>query len=167
MKHTHRIYTKLGFLLAAISVILGAFGSHFLKGLLSEQDLNTFDIGVRYQMMHAMAIIIISLSHRKFDESKLDNILGLFIIGIVIFSGSLYLLSTRSLLGIESIKFIGAITPVGGIAFIFAWLFLFFKGFGPEKDSVGSGISGSENSDRHRHRKSKHNKKGEDSQADS
>lgn len=133
MKHTHRIYTRLGFLIAAIGVILGAFGSHVLKELIGESELNTFDTGVRYQMIHALAIIIISLNHRKFDESKLDLALGLFLTGIIIFSGSLYLLATRSIWGDDSFRIIGAITPLGGVAFISGWLLLFFKGFAPEE----------------------------------
>jgi uncharacterized membrane protein YgdD (TMEM256/DUF423 family) len=136
MKHTHRIYTRLGFLIAAFGVILGAFGSHVLKELIGESELNTFDTGVRYQMIHALAIIIISLNHRKFDESKLALALGLFFTGIVIFSGSLYLLSTRSIWGDDSFKIIGAITPLGGIAFISGWFLLFFKGFASEEGNI-------------------------------
>ena len=151
MKHTHRIYTRLGFLIAAFGVILGAFGSHVLKELIGESELNTFDIGVRYQMIHALAIIIISLNHRKFDESKLGLALGLFFTGIVIFSGSLYLLSTRSIWGDDSFKIIGAITPLGGIAFISGWLILFFKGFASEEGNME--IETTESKPRkHRHR---------------
>jgi uncharacterized membrane protein YgdD (TMEM256/DUF423 family) len=133
MKHTHRIYTKLGFFFAGLSVVLGAFGSHILRDYITETDVATFETGVRYQFMHALTIIIISLAHRKFDETKLDIILGLFILGIVIFSGSLYLLATREIWGKESFKVIGAITPIGGLAFISAWVLLLLKGF-PKND---------------------------------
>lgn len=163
MKHTHRIYTRLGFLVAAFGVILGAFGSHVLKELIGEAELNTFDIGVRYQMIHALAIITLSLSHRKFDEKKLQLALGLFFTGIIIFSGSLYLLATRSIWGDDSYRIIGAITPLGGIAFISAWLILFFKGFLP--DAKTEELSAENNSDqnrsRRRHRSSQSEKSGE------
>ncbi len=137
MKHTHRIYTKFGFFFAGLAVILGAFGSHILKELIHESDLATFETGVRYQFMHALIIIIVSLAHRKFDESKLDLILGFFILGIFIFSGSLYLLATREIWGNDSFKVIGAITPLGGVAFISAWFLLLFKGF-PKEEEEGS-----------------------------
>ncbi|OYU96141.1 MAG: hypothetical protein CFE21_06940 [Bacteroidetes bacterium B1(2017)] len=153
MKHTHRIYTRLGFLLAAIGVILGAFGSHVLKELIGESELNTFDTGVRYQMIHALAIIILSLSHRKFDENKLDLTLGLFLAGILIFSGSLYLLATRSIWGDDSYRIIGAITPLGGIAFISGWLLMFFKGFLPEESKFDDSTSSTQSSSSRKHRK--------------
>ena len=153
MKHTHRIYTRLGFLLAAFAVVLGAFGSHILKEMIGEAELNTFDIGVRYQMYHALAIIILSLSHRKFEETKLDVSLGLFIAGIMIFSGSLYLLATRNIWGDDSYRILGAITPLGGVCFISGWLLLFFKGFLPDDTALGSEVASSESKSKRRHRK--------------
>jgi uncharacterized membrane protein YgdD (TMEM256/DUF423 family) len=102
-------------------------------------------------MIHALAIIIISLNHRKFDESKLDLALGLFLTGIIIFSGSLYLLATRSIWGDDSFRIIGAITPLGGVAFISGWLLLFFKGFAPEEDAQKI-ETGETKSRKHRHR---------------
>jgi uncharacterized membrane protein YgdD (TMEM256/DUF423 family) len=155
MKHTHRVYTKLGFFFAGLSVVLGAFGSHFLRDFISELDVATFETGVRYQFMHALAIIVISLAHRKFDESKLDIILGLFIIGIIIFSGSLYLLATRELWGNDSFKVIGAVTPLGGLAFISAWTLLLFKGFPKEEAHSHKDDSSSNSSRRHRKHRNK------------
>lgn len=158
MKHTHRVYTRIGFLFAATGVMLGAFGSHVLRDHIGEAELHTFDTGVRYQLIHAVAIIALSLAHRKFDEKKLDFALGLLITGVIIFSGSLYLLATRNLWGDDSYRIIGAITPLGGISMIGGWLLLFFKGFVPEdvpNPSEREGGSG-EGSDRkrrhHRHR---------------
>jgi uncharacterized membrane protein YgdD (TMEM256/DUF423 family) len=160
MKHTHIIYARLGFLLAAIGVILGAFGSHVLKELMGEAELNTFDIGVRYQMIHAIAIIVLSLNYRKFDETKLQLALGLFFAGILIFSGSLYLLATMSIWGNDSFRVIGAITPLGGVALISAWLILFFKGFAPasKNEEVTSDDKSEHRSGRHRSRSSQSEK---------
>jgi uncharacterized membrane protein YgdD (TMEM256/DUF423 family) len=154
MKHTHRIYTRLGFLIAAVGVILGAFGSHILKEFIDESSLNTFDIGVRYQMIHAIAIITLSLNHRKFDEKKLQLALALFFIGILVFSGSLYLLATRSIWGDNSYKFIVAITPLGGISFISAWMILFLKGFSPDDQSEELGSENKSEPSIRRHRSS-------------
>jgi uncharacterized membrane protein YgdD (TMEM256/DUF423 family) len=158
MKHTHRVYTKIGFFFAGLSVVLGAFGSHILRDFIPENNLATFETGVHYQFMHALAIIIISLAHRKFDESKLDIILGLFILGIIIFSGSLYLLATREIWGNDSFKVIGAITPLGGLAFISAWILLLVKGF--PKDEAHYQKEDSSASKSRRHRKH-HNKSSE------
>lgn len=137
MKHTHRAYVRFGFLLMGFAVIFGAFGSHVLKELIGEAELNTWDIGIRYHMVHALAIVVLGVTHRHFDEKKLSLALGLFIVGIVIFSGSLYLLATRNIWGNDSFRIIGAITPLGGVSFIAGWLLLFFRGFTPEKDNGG------------------------------
>lgn len=137
MKHTHRAYVRIGFLLMVFAVVFGAFGSHVLKEYIGEAELNTWDIGIRYHMVHALAVIILGVTHRHFDEKKLGLALGLFILGIFIFSGSLYFLAMRNIWGNDSFKIIGAITPFGGASFIAGWLVLFFRGFTPEKDNGG------------------------------
>lgn len=154
MKHTHRIYARLGFLLCAIAVTLGAFGTHVLKEMIGESELNTFDTGVRYQMFHALALILLAMTHRKFNENKLDLVMGLFFSGILIFSGSLYLLATRNIWGNDSFRIIGAITPLGGVCFIAGWLVLFFKGFLPEDEKAEKVHTESHSKHRH-HRKRK------------
>ncbi|MCF8253706.1 MAG: DUF423 domain-containing protein [Bacteroidia bacterium] len=154
MKHTHKVYTKLGFLICAFAVILGAFGAHLLKEKIGENELKTFETGVKYQFYHALAILVLSINYRKFDSKYLQIALSLFFLGIILFSGSLYLLSTINLWGSESFKFIGAITPIGGLSFISGWLILFFKGFSKDegnKDSV-MGIFEEENKAKRKHR---------------
>ncbi|MBC7381453.1 MAG: DUF423 domain-containing protein [Bacteroidia bacterium] len=153
MKYTHKIFARLGFLLSALAVFMGAFGTHVLRELISESELNTFDTGVRYQMFHALAIILISLSYRKFDEKIIYLVLGLFIAGIVIFSGSLYLLATRNIWGDDSFKVIGAITPLGGLCFIGGWLVLYFKGFLPEDDKAEGALTIHSKRHKRHHRK--------------
>ncbi|MBU3662857.1 MAG: DUF423 domain-containing protein, partial [Bacteroidetes bacterium] len=104
MKHTHRAYVRIGFLLMVFAVVFGAFGSHVLKEYIGEAELNTWDIGIRYHMVHALAVIILGVTHRHFDEKKLGLALGLFILGIFIFSGSLYFLAMRNIWGNDSFK---------------------------------------------------------------
>lgn len=145
MKHTHRKFVKIGFIMSALGVVLGAFGAHFLKKYLDEAALNTFEIGVRYQMIHAIAIIVLGLHHRKFKESSLNSALWLMVIGILLFSGSLYALSTKSIWGSDAFNFIGAITPMGGLSFISAWLILFFKGFSSAEKYTTEKEEGAEN----------------------
>jgi uncharacterized membrane protein YgdD (TMEM256/DUF423 family) len=126
----YRKFLITGFSFAALSVIIGAFAAHGLEdnlktGLMTEKDLKVFDTGARYQMYHAFAIIICGILAKLFGENKLLKVSGiLFISGIIFFSGSLYLLSTAKILGIENWKWLGPITPIGGLCFITAWILL-------------------------------------------
>jgi uncharacterized membrane protein YgdD (TMEM256/DUF423 family) len=118
-----------GFLFAALAVIIGAFAAHGLQkyiesGQMDEKSLKAFETGARYQMYHAFAIIICGILGKIFGENKLFRIaVILFIIGIIFFSGSVYLLSTAKVLGIEW-KWLGPITPLGGLCFISGWILL-------------------------------------------
>lgn len=107
-----------------LAVILGAFGAHGLKGKLSAEALVSFETGVRYQFLHALAIFAaVWLADRT--GLSLPLMAGaLFVAGMVLFSGSLYLLATRTLLGIESWRWLGPITPLGGLCFIAGWVML-------------------------------------------
>ncbi|HEY6913049.1 MAG TPA: DUF423 domain-containing protein [Paludibacter sp.] len=101
-----------------LSVILGAFGAHGLKKIISPEMLEVFKTGVQYQFYHTFALLVVGIL-MYFSESKaLKWSANLFITGIVLFSGSLYVLA------ISGIKVLGAITPLGGIAFIAGWLLL-------------------------------------------
>lgn len=120
-----RKFIALGALLAAIAVALGAFGAHGLKKIVEESTVQTFQTGVQYQLYHALAIILIGVLHEK-NSSKLILYSGLFFIsGIVLFSGSLYMLTL--LKATETIGFskLGLVTPFGGISFINGWICLF------------------------------------------
>jgi uncharacterized membrane protein YgdD (TMEM256/DUF423 family) len=118
-------YFKIGVIFAFLSVILGAFGAHLLKDLLSETELSSFKTGVRYQMFHALGIIILSLNKDKFTD-KLKTSLALMCIGVLLFSFSIYFLNIDDLLSI-SMKFLGPITPIGGILLIYSWIILLFS----------------------------------------
>lgn len=117
-------YFKIGVIFALISVILGAFGAHLLKDLLSETELSSFKTGVRYQMFHALGIIILSLNQDKFTD-KLNRVLQIMSLGVILFSFSIYLLSLQNILSI-SVSFLGIITPLGGLFLITSWALLFF-----------------------------------------
>ena len=106
---------------AGIAVILGAFGAHALKEKIPADQLLVFETAVRYQMYHAFALITVAILSEKSGSSLLNYSGYLFILGIIFFSGSLYLLSTRSLSGIEA-RILGPVTPLGGLCFIIAWL---------------------------------------------
>ena len=114
----------LGILSCALSVIMGAFGAHAFKSKLSEYSMSIYNKAVLYQMFHSTAIILVVLLGETFQTSEFNISAWLFIFGILIFSGSLYLLA------ITGVKWLGAITPIGGLLFIigwFTWLYLVFK----------------------------------------
>ena len=111
-----------GAIFALLAVILGAFGAHGLKSQIAEARLESFETGVRYQFYHALGLLLIHLLQEK-TSSKLLSMAGWFMVGgVILFSGSIYLLATRDLLGIENVSWLGPITPIGGLLFIVAWI---------------------------------------------
>ena len=113
-----------GSISAALAVILGAFGAHALKARLAAEQLQVFETGVRYQFYHAIGLIIVGILSGRLNSGLLNSAGYLFIAGTLFFSGSLYLLSTKQLLGIESWRFLGPVTPFGGLMFIAGWIML-------------------------------------------
>lgn len=111
-----------GSLLGFLSVALGAFGAHALKSFLTETGrLATFETAVQYQMYHGLALLLTGILALRFPEISFSLVGLLFLLGILIFSGSLYLLCATG------IKWLGAITPIGGTAFLAAWLLMAWK----------------------------------------
>jgi uncharacterized membrane protein YgdD (TMEM256/DUF423 family) len=105
-----------------IAIILGAFGAHALKKLLSIEQLSTFETGVRYQMYHALFLLFVGTTNHINQKAK-KSIYNLTITGVIFFSGSIYFLATNSLTSID-FKIFGFITPIGGIFLISAWAIL-------------------------------------------
>lgn len=109
----------------AVAVLLGAFGAHGLKSLIDGPSLEIWQKGVDYQFYHTFALLYLSTFARY--RNKLINIAYFcFTFGIILFSGSLYLLATRSILNISFTEFIGPVTPIGGLLFVLGWIMLFF-----------------------------------------
>lgn len=113
----------------AISVALGALGAHALKnqipsGLITPDQLNGFDTAVKYQMYHTLAMLLMVILNKELNNKFLKIAYHLFFWGIILFSGSLYLLCTRHLMGADWLKFLGPITPIGGLLFVGGWLML-------------------------------------------
>lgn len=101
------------------AIILGAFGAHALKQILTPDQLATFETGVKYQMYHALFLLFIGLNAQLADKVK-KTILILTIFGVIFFSGSIYLLATDSLNSFN-FKVIGIVTPIGGLLLIGSW----------------------------------------------
>jgi len=122
----HRKILILGLAFAALSVLLGAFGAHALKSMVSVDKLQIFETGVRYQFMHAMALIILSIycNQRNLsiqEQKRIGWAAHFFIAGTLLFSGSLYILTLLSATNHPLIRFIGPITPIGGLCFMLGW----------------------------------------------
>ena len=118
-----RLFWSLGCLFAFAGVAAGAFGAHALRDLLPQSLLAIFETGVRYQMYHALALLLTARAAALWP-GKLTTVAGwLFVGGIVIFSGSLYVLATTGIL------WLGAVTPLGGVAFLTAWILLALAGW--------------------------------------
>jgi uncharacterized membrane protein YgdD (TMEM256/DUF423 family) len=116
-----RLFFSAGAIAAFIAVALGAFGAHSLKSKISAEMLAIFEVGVRYQMYHALALLAVAWASTRWPNANLDSAGWCFIAGIVIFSGSLYLLS------LTDIRWLGAITPIGGLAFLAGWAILIWS----------------------------------------
>lgn len=129
---TKRLMVFCGFS-GALAVALGAIGAHFLRtkveaGLLTIENLHAFETGVKYQMYHTIALLVVALLAKHKNRQKLEKVGYCFMAGIVLFSGSLYILSTASLIGLNIVKWLGSITPIGGLFLIAGWVLIGFSG---------------------------------------
>lgn len=114
-----------GAVLGFIAIILGAFGAHALKELLDVNQLASFETGVKYQMYHALFLLFLGGSNLVSDKAK-KSIYFLILSGVLLFSGSIYLLATKNISNIN-FSIIGIVTPVGGLLMIVGWAILFLN----------------------------------------
>ncbi|MBS7252987.1 DUF423 domain-containing protein [Flavobacterium branchiicola] len=120
-----RTIVLTGTFIGMLAIILGAFGAHLLKRYLSVDELNTFEVGVRYQMYHALFLLFLS-TRKDLAEKTVKTIYNLVVAGVVLFSGSIYLLATKSLT-LFDFKIIVFATPLGGFLLIIGWAVLFLS----------------------------------------
>ena len=120
----NKTFLKAGALLGALAVALGAFGAHGLKKIVDEDTLAIFQAAVQYQMYHALALLATGVIYEKFPNQWLNRAGLAFIIGIILFSGSLYLLTALKAAGETGLNAAGIVTPFGGVAFIAGWCFI-------------------------------------------
>ena len=118
--------------LGALTVALGAFGAHALKQLVSEQALTTFETAVRYQFYHVFALAITGILYDKNPNKLIRNAGAFFMVGISLFSGSLYTLTYMAYSGNTNLSWVGPITPIGGLFLILGWILL---GIGVKKSN--------------------------------
>lgn len=123
-------FLVLGTVFAGIAVAAGAFGAHFLKHVVDPPMLAVFETAARYQMYHALGLCILAWAIGRYPDQNLKPVGWLFVTGILLFSGSLYALA------LSGVRWLGALTPLGGIAFITGWGFFargVWKSLGQEK----------------------------------
>lgn len=121
----HKSFLQTGAILGGIAVLLGAFGAHGLKQIVPPESVTTFQTGVQYQMYHSLALLLIAIISERFPGKFIKLAGSFFIWGIILFSGSLYLLTILKATETVGLTGIGIITPFGGLCFIAGWLFLF------------------------------------------
>lgn len=118
----------IGALFGMFAVILGAMGAHALKEVLHPAQLLSFETAVRYQFFHGLVLLIVFLAKDQLPVRFLNIATALITLGVVFFSGSIYLLSCKDLIGLVTYKWLGPITPIGGVLMILGWLFLIISG---------------------------------------
>ena len=120
-----RKITSVAVAMGMTAIILGAFGAHALKKHLTVEELVTFETGVKYQMYHALFLLFLGLTVLVNEKSK-KTIFRLVVFGVIFFSGSIYLLATKAITGID-FKPLGVITPIGGTLLILGWAILLWN----------------------------------------
>ena len=114
-----------------LAVVLGAFGAHALKESITEVRLLAYKTGIQYHFYHLLAMFAITAIYVQRPSKQLFFAFRFFLAGIILFSGSLYLLSTQDIIGVN-MKWLGPITPIGGLAFIIGWIFIILAALSKE-----------------------------------
>lgn len=109
-------------IVGALAVLLGAFGAHSLKDLLPADKLVTYQTGIRYHFYHVLAMALVIVLYEYRTNKWMHRAFYFFLIGIILFSGSLYLLATREVIGLSHYKWLGPLTPIGGLFFVMGWI---------------------------------------------
>lgn len=118
----HRSFFKLAAIFAMLSVALGAFGAHLFKKILSPEQLSSFHTAVDYQVIHSIALFIVGILYRHYANKKMKLAGQLFALGIVLFSGSIYLWLLMEQLQVPNSTYVIMVTPLGGLLFMAGWL---------------------------------------------
>lgn len=122
-------HLKIAAISMVIAIALGAMGAHYLKETLElpADKLDSWKTGVLYQVIHSLSVFIVILLANTFKIDKVGAVINLFLLGMLLFSGSIYLLTLNYVWQIDALKLLGPITPIGGLLFISGWVLLFFR----------------------------------------
>ncbi|HEY5391676.1 MAG TPA: DUF423 domain-containing protein [Hanamia sp.] len=121
----HKGFIKTAAIFGALSVAIGAFAAHTLKGSISNYALEIFETAVKYQFYHVFGLLAVGILYSQFPTKTMKWAGYLFIAGIILFSGSLYILTYVKAAVLPGYNWVGAITPLGGLCFILGWIFIF------------------------------------------
>ncbi len=127
----HKGFLKVAAILAALSVGLGAFAAHGLKGKVSDAAIDIFETAVRYQFYHVFALLLAGILYKEFTNGFVKASGFLFMLGMLLFSGSLYAMFVVKAMVLPGFTWLGPITPLGGLCFIGGWICLFLGFFKP------------------------------------
>ncbi len=136
--YMHRLYFKAGTIMGLTGVVLGAFGTHLFKPILSQELFSGYQTATHYQLFHALAVLCVGIMYRHYKNRKMQLSGYFFISGVVLFSGSIYLRVLLDLLELDKPMIIALVTPIGGVLLMLGWLFMFLaipKSVQYEKDS--------------------------------
>ncbi|MBU3745217.1 MAG: DUF423 domain-containing protein [Sediminibacterium sp.] len=125
----HNRLLAVAAILAAITVAMGALGAHALKQVLSETQLHSYDTAVKYQLFHALALFCVGLLHGQMPALNTKPVVNCMLLGILLFGGSIYTILAMESRNIAIPVFFRLITPLGGFAYISAWLILAYQLF--------------------------------------
>lgn len=123
----HKGFLIWAAILGALSVALGAFGAHGLKKIVETETVSSFETGVRYQFYHVFALLAVAILYERFQSGSLIWSGYCFLLGILLFSGSLYALTAMKATNTVGLSGIGIITPIGGLFFILGWILMFIS----------------------------------------
>ena len=126
-------FLKIAAFLGALTVIFGAFAAHAIKSRVNAETLSIFETGVRYQMYHVFALFLVGIIYKEFPFKYMIWAGNLFLVGIILFSGSLYALTFFKANGNENMNWLGAVTPFGGTCFIVGWSLILLSLYQPQK----------------------------------
>ena len=122
--HKNRIYVRTAAIMGGLAVILGAFGSHFLGDMLKPEQLSAYQTGVQYQFYHVFALFVVGLLYKRYHNDNLKKAANFFVLGTVVFSGSLYASTALKAAGMEGLGKFSFVTPIGGLILILGWIYL-------------------------------------------
>ncbi len=121
-------------ILGATGVILGAFGAHALKSILTETQIQSYQTGILYHLLHAIVLLIIAILYHLTKNKSFLTAGYLMFAGIILFSFSIYLLALKDYLAMPMLKFLGPVTPIGGTLIIISWALIFINAFRLKND---------------------------------
>ena len=133
----HKGFLKIAAVLGMLSVLMGAFAAHKLKEIMTADAVAIFETGVRYQFYHVFALLAVGMFYQYHRRNVLNWAGIFFIAGVVLFSGSLYLLTYVHASNLQGMKWVGPVTPIGGLCFIVGWVLLFFSFVSNKKNISG------------------------------